>query len=66
MATGSHAAERGIAIAVLGAVLFNRPFVDVFDRGIGAGPGGWPLLYVYVFGGWAFVVLLLFLMTRRR
>jgi hypothetical protein len=58
-------AELGLAVALLGGVLLNRPLLDVFDRGIAVGPGGWPLVYLYVFGAWALVVLLLFFMTRR-
>ena len=62
----TSAGERGLAVALVGFVLFNRPLLDVFDLGIDVGIGGWPLLYLYVFGSWALVVLLLFLMTRRR
>ncbi|TVQ37002.1 MAG: hypothetical protein EA356_04795 [Geminicoccaceae bacterium] len=63
---GPSAGERGLAVALLGFVLFNRPLLDVFDRGIEAVVGGWPALYLYMFGSWACVVLLLFVMTRRR
>ena len=63
---GPTAGERGLAVALLGFVLFNRPLLDVFDLGIDVGFAGWPLIYLYVFGSWALVVFLLFLMTRRR
>jgi hypothetical protein len=63
---GATPGERGLAVALLGAVLLNRPLLDVFDRGIGVGIAGWPLIYLYIFGGWGLVVLLLYLMTRRR
>ncbi len=63
---GPSAGERGLALALGGFVLFNRPLLDVFDLGIGVGIAGWPSIYLYVFGSWALVVLLLFLMTRRR
>ncbi len=63
---GPSAGERGLAVALLGFVVFNRPLLDVFDLGIDVGWRGWPLIYLYVFGSWALVVLLLFLMTRRR
>lgn len=62
---GERHAELGVAVALLGAVLLNRPLLDLFDRGIAVGAGGWPLVYVYVFGAWGLVILLLFLMTRR-
>ena len=63
---GPGIGERGLALALLGFVLFNRPLLDVFDRSIDAVIGGWPILYLYVFGSWGLVVLLLFLMTHRR
>ena len=65
MASGGRATERGIAVALLGAVLLNQPLLDVVDRGIGVGLGGWPLIYLYVFGAWGLVILLLMLLTRR-
>ncbi|MFW5679768.1 MAG: hypothetical protein ACOC3D_05835 [Pseudomonadota bacterium] len=58
------AAERGVALALLGVLLFNRPFLDLFDRGVDA--AGSAPLYLYLFAVWGLVVLLLFLVTRRR
>ena len=66
MPRGTQAMERGVAVALLGVVLFNRPLLDVFDRGVDVGLAGLPSLYFYVFGSWALVVLLLYLMVRRR
>jgi hypothetical protein len=62
-ARGRGAAERGLALALLGLVLFNRPLLDLFDRGVAA---GWAALYLYLFAAWGLLVLLLFLVTRRR
>src|SRR5512132_3415524 len=51
--------ERLIAIFCLGAVLFSPLVVGIFDRGAGVGIFGVPLLYFYLFGGWALLIVLL-------
>ncbi|MGD9783226.1 MAG: hypothetical protein AB7E80_02905 [Hyphomicrobiaceae bacterium] len=50
--------ERAIAVAGLGAILFLQPFLGIFDRGASATVAGVPLLFAYLFGAWAVVVLL--------
>ncbi|NOY45651.1 hypothetical protein [Deferrisoma camini] len=36
---------------VLGALMINFPFLRIFDREVTV--GGWPLLFLYLMGGWA-------------
>jgi hypothetical protein len=51
--------ERLIAIFVLGIVLFNPLFIRLFDRGLDTTVFGVPLLFLYLFGGWAMLIALL-------
>ena len=51
--------ERLIALAVLGALLFNYPLLALF--GVGATVFGLPLLFLYVFAAWG---LFLWLVAR--
>lgn len=55
-----------IGVALLAAVLFNQPFLRIFDRGPAAGLGGVPLIYIYVFAAWALVILLMMLVVETR
>lgn len=46
-----------VAIAILGALLFNYPILALFNR-----PGtflGIPLLYAWIFGAWAGLIALM-------
>lgn len=51
--------QRMLAVALLAAVLFNQPFLRIFDRGAGTGIAGIPLIYLYLFAAWALVILLM-------
>ena len=51
--------ERLIAIFCLGVVLFSPLVIGIFDRGAGVGIFGVPLLYFYLFAGWALLIVLL-------
>jgi hypothetical protein len=51
--------ERLIAIFCLGVVLFSPLVIGIFDRGDGVGIFGVPLLYFYLFAGWALLIVLL-------
>jgi hypothetical protein len=55
--------SRLIALAVLGFLLVNYPFLALFDRG--ARVLGVPVLWAYVFLTWASVVALVALIVRR-
>jgi len=46
-----------VALAILGALLFNYPILALFNR-----PGtiaGIPLLYAWIFGAWAVLIALM-------
>ena len=46
--------QRLVAIVLLGALLFNYPVLSLFSK-----PGVWfgiPLLYLYIFAVWAFLI----------
>jgi len=61
-----HRPERSIAVFVLAAVLFFQPFLGIFDRGSAATVGGVPLLFAYIFFGWAIVIALTAIIMERR
>ncbi len=58
--------ERAIAIAVLGLVLFLKPFLGIFDKGGTATFWGVPLLYAYLFGAWTLVIVLTAIVMENR
>lgn len=51
--------ERLIAIFFLGTILFSPVFMRLFDRGLDTRVFGVPLLFLYLFGGWALLIALL-------
>lgn len=57
--------QRLAAVFLLGCVLLNYPILFLFNR-----PGsifGIPLLYLYIFGAWAFLIgLMAYVIERRR
>jgi hypothetical protein len=48
--------ERLVALFIFGAVLFNPPFLSIFNRA--AQLLGVPLLYLYLFVAWALLIAL--------
>lgn len=50
-------------IFALALVLFNPPLLDLFSGGT---VFGWPLLYVYLFGAWALVIVSIGVVAKRR
>lgn len=57
--------HRWIAIFLLGFLLFNYPVLFVFSRDTVV--GGIPILYVYMFVAWAFVIGgMIFMVERKR
>lgn len=56
--------QRLVALFLLGCLLFNFPFLALFNR---AGEVlGIPLLYAYVFGAWLALIVLIALVVERR
>jgi hypothetical protein len=58
------AGERLGLIFLIGALLVNFPLLAIFNRS--ATVGGFPVLYVYLFGVWAAGIAIVFLAARRR
>ena len=56
--------QRLAAVFLLGCVLFNYPLIALFNK-----PGeiaGIPLLYFFLFGAWALLILLMAWVIERR
>ncbi len=56
--------QRLVAIVLLGCVLFNYPVLSLFSK-----PAAWlgiPLLYLYLFAVWAFLIGLTAYVIERR
>jgi hypothetical protein len=57
--------QRLVAVFLLGCVLFNYPLLSLFNK-----PGkifDVPLLYIYIFGAWALlIVVMAYVIERRR
>jgi Na+-driven multidrug efflux pump len=54
---------RLIAIFVLGVVMFNFPLLAVFNSP--TMPFGVPILYLYLFGAWLLVIILIYRVVER-
>jgi hypothetical protein len=55
--------ERLVALFILGVVLFNPPFLSIFNRS--AHLFGVPLLYLYLVLAWALLIALTGLLVER-
>jgi hypothetical protein len=62
MITPARRTERLIALALLGALLFNYPLLALFARPMLV--FGVPLLYLYLFAVWALLIVLVALAMR--
>lgn len=59
-----HKAQRFVAVCLLGALLFNYPFLALFNR---AGVFlGIPIFYVYLFAVWAALIGLMAYVVERK
>ncbi len=64
MNRSSLTAQRLAALFLLGCVLFNWPLLALFNRS--GGIFGIPLLYAFIFGGWAALIALMAFVAERR
>ncbi|MGF1640567.1 MAG: hypothetical protein ACFCUO_06435 [Rhodospirillales bacterium] len=62
----SRTGERLVALFLLGVLLFNPLVVRIFDRGAETAVFGVPLLYLYLFVGWALLIGLMASVIDRR
>ena len=56
--------QRLVALSILGCLLFNYPFLALFNE-----PGivfGIPVLYVYIFAVWGMLILLIAMVVEAR
>jgi hypothetical protein len=64
MSRSSITGQRLVAVFLLGCVLLNYPILFLFNR-----PSailGIPLLYLYIFGAWSFLIALMAYVIERR
>lgn len=54
--------RRLVGLFLLGCVLFNYPIISLFN--INSYWFGIPILYVYVFGIWCFIIALIVFVTK--
>lgn len=57
-------AQRFVALCLLGALLFNYPFLALFNRA--ALVFGIPIFYVYLFVVWAVLIAFMAYMVERK
>ena len=55
--------ERSVALFLLGLIAFNPPILSIFS--VESLVLGLPLLYLYLFAGWAVLILLAWLTAER-
>ena len=64
MKTQSARSARLACLFLLGCLLFNYPLITLFDRPVLV--MGVPLLYAYLFGAWALIIVLVAVVVERR
>ena len=63
MANRAIHAQRLVALFVLGWLLFSYPLLSIFDTG--GTVAGIPVLYAWLFGAWASLIVLLIVVVER-
>ena len=53
--------ESWVIFFILGLIMMNYPFLDIFNKSIIL--FGFPLTYIYIVGGWAVSILVIYLFT---
>jgi hypothetical protein len=61
MSVEANRTKRLIGLFLLGYLIFNPPLITLFD--LPALVWGIPLLYVYIFGAWVLIILLVALVA---
>lgn len=62
MSVESNRTTRLIGLFLLGYLLFNHPLISLFNHPTMV--WGIPLLYVYLFGVWALIIILMALIAK--
>ncbi|MNQ40969.1 hypothetical protein D3C85_546330 [compost metagenome] len=63
MANRTLRAQRLVAVFMLGCLLFSYPLLALFDGG--GEVFGIPLLFAYLFGAWALLIVAMILVVER-
>ncbi|WP_172151811.1 MULTISPECIES: hypothetical protein [Pseudomonas] len=63
MANRTLRAQRLVAVFMLGCLLFSYPLLALFDSG--GEVFGIPLLFAYLFGAWALLIVAMILVVER-
>jgi hypothetical protein len=63
MGLRAEQSQRLVALFMLGCLLMTYPLLALFNRG--GSVFGLPLLYVYLFGAWALLIVLMALAVTR-
>ena len=63
MGLRAEQSQRLVALFMLGWLLLTYPLLALFNRG--GSVAGIPLLYVYLFGAWALLIVLMALAARQ-
>lgn len=63
MANRTLRAQRLVAVFMLGCLLFSYPLLALFDGG--GEVFGIPLLFAYLFGAWALLIVAMILIVER-
>lgn len=53
--------ESWVIFFILGLIMLNYPFLDIFNKPLEF--FGLPLTFIYIFGGWAISILVIYLFT---
>ena len=64
MTKSSRKEQRLVVLFLLGCLLFNYPLITLFDEPVLV--MGVPLLYAYLFGAWALIIVLVAAVVERR
>jgi len=64
MHASSRKRQQMVGLFLLGCLLFNYPLITLFDRPVLV--MGVPLLYAYLFGAWALIIVLVAAVVERR
>ena len=64
MHASSRKRQQLVGLFLLGCLLFNYPLITLFDEPVLV--MGVPLLYAYLFGAWALIIVLVAAVVERR
>jgi hypothetical protein len=54
--------ESWLIFFILGIIMLNYPFVHIFNKSTYI--FSFPILFIYIYGGWSFSILVIYLFTK--